>query len=197
MNKGNHTKRLLSEKTHPIIELFFEFAQLKNLYRQGWLDKGVSELDCETVADHSFGVALLGYIIAEEYRHDLDSQRVMRLGLLHDLGEIYAGDITPREDISSKDRFIKEHDAVQKVFSHLSNPEKYINLWLEVEREESPEAKFVKQVDRLEMALQANLYERMNYSNLDEFFLYVQKRITSNELKSILDDVFKLRKHRA
>jgi len=194
--KKGHTKNLLIKKTHPIIELFFELAQLKNLYRQGWLDKGVSELDCETVADHSFGVALLGYIIAEEYRHDLDSQKVMRLGLLHDLGEIYAGDITPREDISLKNRFMKEHSAVQKVFSHLPNSEKYINLWLEVEREETPEAKFVKQVDRLEMALQANLYERMNYSDLDEFFLYVQKRITSNELKSILDDVFKLRKHR-
>ena len=197
MNKSNHPKKILSEKTHPMIGLFFEFAQLKNLYRQGWLDKGVSELDCETVADHSFGVALLGYIIAEEYRQDLDSQKVMRLGLLHDLGEIYAGDITPREDISPKDRFMKEYSAVQKVFSHLANPEKYINLWLEVEREETPEAKFVKQVDRLEMALQANLYERMNYSNLDEFFLYVQKRITSNELKSILDDVLKLRKHKA
>ena len=197
MNKSNHPKKILLEKTHPMIGLFFEFAQLKNLYRQGWLDKGVSELDCETVADHSFGVALLGYIIAEEYRQDLDSQKVMRLGLLHDLGEIYAGDITPREDINPKDRFMKEYNAVQKVFSHLPNPEKYINFWLEVEREETPEAKFVKQVDRLEMALQANLYERMNYSNLDEFFLYVQKRITSNELKSILDDVLKLRKHKA
>jgi len=44
------------------------------------------------------------------------------------------------------------------------------------------------------MALQANLYERMNYHNLDEFFLYVQERITSDELKSILDDVLKLKK---
>ena len=192
--KNKHTKSLLTEKTHPIIELFFEFAQLKNLYRQGWLDKGVSELDCETVADHSFGVALLGYIIAEEYRQDLDPQKVMKLGLFHDLGEIYAGDITPRDGLNSKDRFTKEHCAVEKVFSHLPNPEKYINLWLEVEREETPEAKFVKQVDRLEMALQANLYERMNYHNLDEFFLYVKERITSDELRSILDDILKLKK---
>jgi len=121
----------------------------------------------------------------------------MKLGLFHDLGEIYAGDITPRDGLNSKDRFdrfTKEHCAVEKVFSHLPNPEKYINLWLEVEREETPEAEFVKQVDRLEMALQANLYERMNYHNLDEFFLYVKERITSDELKSILDDVLKLKK---
>lgn len=192
--KKRHTKSLLTEKTHPIIELFFEFAQLKNVYRQGWLDKGVSELDCETVADHSFGVALLGYIIAEEYRQDLDPQKVIKLGLFHDLGEIYAGDITPRDGLNSKDRFKKEHCAVEKVFSHLPNPEKYMNLWLEVEQEETPEAKFVKQIDRLEMALQANLYERMNYHNLDEFFLYVKERITSDELKSIFDDILKLRR---
>lgn len=183
----------MAEKTHPIIGLFFEFAQLKNLYRQGWLDKGVSELDCETVADHSFLVALLGYIIAEEYRQDLDPQKVMKLGLFHDLGEIYAGDITPRDGLNLKDRFTKEHCVVEKVFSHLPNPEKYINLWLEIEQEETPEAKFVKQIDRLEMALQANLYERMNYHNLDEFFLYVKERITSDELKLILDDILKLR----
>jgi len=140
---------------------------------------------------------LLGYIIAEEYRHDLDSEKVMRLGLFHNLGEIYAGDITPRDGLNLKDRFIKEHCAVQKVFSHLPNPEKYIDIWLEIDQEKTPEAKFVKQVDRLEMALQANLYERMNYSNLDEFFLYVKKKITSKELKSILDDAIKLRRQKA
>ncbi len=193
MNKSKHTKKLLPEKTHPIIELFFEFAQLKNLYRQGWLNKGISELDCETVADHSFGVALLSYVIAEEYRQDLDSQKAMKLGLFYDLGEIYAGDTTPDDGLNLKDQFTKEHCAVEKVFSHLPNPQKYIDIWLEIEQEKTPEAKFVKQVDRLEMALQANLYERMNYSDLDEFFIDVQERINFDELKLILDDILKLR----
>jgi hypothetical protein len=41
--KNGHTGKLLTEKTHPMIEIFFEYAQLKNLYRQGWLKRGVSE----------------------------------------------------------------------------------------------------------------------------------------------------------
>ena len=126
--KNVSTSSLLSEKTHPIVELFFEYAQLKNLYRQGWLERGVSERDCETVSEHSFGVALLGYTIAEEYRPDLDSSRVMKLGLLHDVGEIYAGDITPKDNVSLEDKFQREHEAVMKIFSRLPNPDKYVKL---------------------------------------------------------------------
>ncbi len=191
--KYKHTSKLLTEKTHPIIEIFFEYAQLKNLYRQGWLKRGVSELDCETVADHSFGVALLGYIIAEEYRPDLDSAKVMKLGLFHEMGEIYAGDFTPTDNVTADEKTQKEYLGVKRVFSILPNPQKYISIWEDFEFQKSPESKFVKQIDRLEMALQANLYERMNYGGLDEFFLYVQKRISSPELKLILDDILNVR----
>lgn len=191
--KYKHTRKLLTEKTHPIIEIFFEYAQLKNLYRQGWLKRGVSELDCETVADHSFGVALLGYIIAEEYRPDLDSAKVMKLGLFHEMGEIYAGDFTPTDNVTADEKTQKEYLGVERVFSILPNPQKYISIWEDFEFQKSPESRFVKQIDRLEMALQANLYERMNYGGLDEFFLYVQKRISSPELKLILDDILNVR----
>jgi len=68
-----------------------------------------------------------------------------------------------------------------------------MEIWLEFEKQETPEAKFVGQIDRLEMALQANLYERMNYKGLDEFFPYVQQKISSPELKPILDDILKTR----
>ena len=191
--KNGHTSKLLTEKTHPMIEIFFEYAQLKNLYRQGWLKRGVSELDCETVADHSFGVALLGYTIAEEYRPDLDSVKVMKLGLFHEMGEIYAGDFTPSDNVTADEKTQKEYNGVQQVFSRLPNSQKYISIWEDFEFQKSPESKFVKQIDRLEMALQANLYEKMNYKGLDEFFPYVQDRISSPELKPILDDILNAR----
>jgi len=191
--KNGHTSKLLTEKTHPMIEIFFEYAQLKNLYRQGWLKKGVSELDCETVADHSFGVALLGYTIAEEYRPDLDSAKVMKLGLFHEMGEIYAGDFTPTDNVTADEKTQKEYLGVQQVFSRLPNSQKYISIREDFEFQKSPESKFVKQIDRLEMALQANLYERMNYDELEEFFPYVQERISSPELKPILDDILNAR----
>ena len=191
--KNKHTHELLSGRNHEIIELFFEFAQLKNLYRQGWLKRGVSKLDCESVADHSFGVALLGYVIAEEYRPDLNSSRVLQLGLFHEIGEIYAGDITPKDGVSLEEKFEREHLAVKKVFSHLPSPEKYTAIWMEHEKQETAEARFIGQIDKLEMTLQANLYERMSYTNLHEFFQYVEKRVNLPELKPILDEIIKSR----
>ncbi len=191
--KNKHTRNLLGKKTNVAIELFFEFAQLKNLYRQGWLKRGISKLDCETVADHSFGVALLGYTIAEEYRQDLSSNRVLRLGLFHELGEIYAGDLTPKDNVSLEDKSQKEYESVKRVFQDWPNKEKYIALWQEFEDGKTPESIFVKQIDKLEMVLQASLYERLNYTNLDEFFPSVEKAITSPELKLILNDLLRLR----
>jgi putative hydrolases of HD superfamily len=190
--KNNHTSKYLNKSSN-IIDFFFEYAQLKNLYRQGWLNNNVSERDCESVADHSFGVSLLGYIIAEEFRPDLDSKKIMLLGMLHEIGEIYTGDITPLDNINIEEKTKLELNSVEKVFSKLSNSEKYVNLWLEYERGETSEAKFVKQVDKLEMVLQAHLYEKMNYNNLDEFFVYVKERISSPELKQIFEDLIKSR----
>ncbi len=192
ITKNKHTEEFLLSKSHPVINLFFKFAQLKNLYRQGWLKRGVSKLDCETVAEHSFGVALLGYVIAGEHA-SLDRDYIMKLGLIHDIGEVYAGDITPKDNISAEDKTQKEYDGIRKVFSGFPNPDNYVSLWKEFENQTSPEAKFVKEVDRLEMALQAYLYERMNYKGLNDLFPYIQERITSQELKPILNELLKLR----
>lgn len=193
ITKNKHSRELITGKNHPILELFFEFAQLKNLYRQGWLKRGIEHVNCETVAEHSFSVGLLGYVIAEEHRQDLDSLRVMKLGLFHEMGEIYAGDIIPSDKISKEEKFAREYAAVQKVFAHLPNSRKYENIWMEFEKKETPEAIFVGQIDRLEMALQANLYKQMGYGGLEEFFPYVQQRITSPELKSIMDEILKVK----
>jgi len=183
-------------KLHPIVELFFEFAQLKNLYRQGWLEEGrdVSRLHGESVADHSFGVALLGYFIAEEYRKDLDSLKVMKLGLFHEFGEIRGGDMTPSDDILQEEKTNIERAAVLNSLSALPNYGEYLDIWEDFEYGKSPEAIFVKQVDRLEMALQANLYELVGYKSLDAFFPYVQGKLESPELKEIFNEILKVRK---
>ncbi len=49
----------------PLIEAYFEFNHLKQLYRQGWLRHGVPHTQCESVAEHTFGVALLALFLAD------------------------------------------------------------------------------------------------------------------------------------
>jgi putative hydrolases of HD superfamily len=186
-----HTSNLLSgESIHPIINLFFQMAQLKNLYRQGWLNHGVSTEEAESVADHCFGVAFLGYVIAQEYRPDLDAMKVMQLGLFHEVGEVYDGDKTPDDQVDKKDRHAGELASAKKVFSGL---ESYIAIWQEFDDQKTDEAIFVKQVDRLEMALQADLYERIRCGTVEEYFSYVQKRLKSPDLQVILAEVIEHR----
>lgn len=189
--KYNRPEVLASGQVNPIINLFFEFAQLKNLFRKGWMEVGVPEKDCESVADHSFMSALLAYIITEQYRPDLDAQKVMMIELFHELGKIHLGDVTPSDNVSEQKEIEAGRETITKVFAGLPNAQKYIDLWTESVKEETAESKFARQVDILEMTLQASFYEKMKYPNqtIEEFFSYAKEKLTAPELKPILEDI--------
>ncbi len=73
-------------------ELVDALGSLKETPRTGWLDRGIPAEDTESVADHSFGVALLAWLLAPE---ELDRAGVVELAMVHDLAEAAGGDITP------------------------------------------------------------------------------------------------------
>ena len=184
---------LQGKETLPIIEAYFEFVQLKQLYRQGWLHNGILLENCESVAEHSFGVALLALVLADEYSVELDTAKVIRMALIHDLGEIYAGDFTPADNIDRNDKYTLEKQSVAKVLEKLPNGFKWIALWEEYEIGESAESHFVKQLDKLEMALQASVYEHQGLADLSMFFTSANKGLSSVELKLIFSQLEKLR----
>ena len=187
--KNPHPQDLLATPPHPIIGLFFELAQLKNLFRQGWLRCGVRQADCESVAEHSLTVAILSYLLATEYRPDLDADKVLKLAVFHEVGEIFAGDIIPHDHLSREEKSRREEQAVRQVFACLPHPDKYFDIWQEYDAKETPEAAFVGQVDKLENALQTLLYERLGYTQLDEFWPDLEKKIHTPELKAIFNAI--------
>lgn len=184
---------LKNKNALPLIELYFEFAHLKQLYRQGWLKRGVPPARCESVAEHTSGVAVLAMVLADNYFPALDRLKVMRMALLHDFGEIYAGDIMPSDPISRAEKKALEVEAIQQVLGKLPQGERYIALWEEYERQESAEARWVKQMDRLEMVLQASVYEQQGLADLSEFFESVEPFLTEPELRTILQALKALR----
>jgi len=185
MEKKN-SKLFLEENRENILEVYFEIQSLKNLFRQGWLKKGVDKKLCESVADHSFSTTMLAWLIADEYLPELDLSKVLKYALLHEIGEIYAGDITPVDNVSEAAKYDLEITSVRKVFSQLKHGSKYIKLWEEFENSENKEARFIKQIDRLEMALQAHFYEKKLDLNLHDF-KDSAKRVLKNEiLKDLL-----------
>lgn len=153
-------------------------ARLKEIRRQGWIDRGVP--DPESSADHSWSLALLAWLIAST-REDLDADQVMRVALLHDLPEALAGDATPFDRHRSADGTIpddhfqrapiydaeesrakheRERRALTRMTEQLPKPlrDQIFDAWEEYDAGQTPEARFVRQMDKLETLLQAEIY---------------------------------------
>ena len=188
MEKKN-SKLVLENKSNEILEVYFEIQSLKNLFRQGWLKKGVEKKICESVADHSFSTTMLAWLIADEYLPELDLVKILKYSLIHEIGEIYAGDITPNDNITNNEKYELEITSVRKVFNKLKHGSKYIKLWKEFENAENKEAKFVKQIDRLEMAFQAHFYEKKLNLNLQDFKDSAKSVLTDEVLKDLLQSL--------
>ena len=138
-----------------------KYNQLKNIYRQGWLKVriGLEHKDkCESIADHSFSVALLALTIIEKNKLNLDTFKCIKMGIIHELGEVYAGDFTPYDNITKEEKHIKEKEAILKVLETLDENNDFLELWEEFEKSETDEAKFIKNIDQLEFLLQACAY---------------------------------------
>lgn len=144
-----------------ILSFYMKYNQLKNIYRQGWLKVRIGlehAAKCESVADHSFSVALLALTIIEKNKLDLDTFKCVKMSIIHELGEIYAGDYTPYDNVTKEEKHNQEKEAIKRVLSSIDEDNDFMSLWEEFEIRESKEAKFVKNVDNLEFLLQACAY---------------------------------------
>lgn len=181
----------------PLLESYFQAAHLKQLYRQGWLRRGVSDDRCESVADHSYGTALLAMLLADAVRPDLDAGKVLRLALLHDLGEVHAGDLTPADGVTAAEKHDREAVGIRRILAGIPGSDRHVALWEEYEAQQTPEARFVRQVDRLEMALQAVVYEAQGDAGLAEFLESARRDIDDPALTPLLDELVELRRETA
>ena len=158
--------------------------ELKDIERTGWLVRKVKRP--ESVADHSFFLALLCDLYAEEEK--LSPLKCIRIALTHDLHETVCGDICSREfeheqEMSNAEKRNEEEKAIKK-FSKFVPPEKrkqLDSLGLEFLEQRSKESVFVKDLDMVEMCLQVLYYQKKGRVDADmgDFF-----RKTGRELKT-------------
>lgn len=185
-------KFLAGKAVDPILTLYFQINHLKQLYRQGWLRKGndVPEKSCESVAEHCFGMTLLALFVCDLYFSTLDRTKVVLMCLIHELGEIIHGDPRATEDCVEKElKYQRERSAIISLLKDFPNSSEYLSLWEEFEKNKSPEARLVKQLDKLEMALQSKIYTMQYGNNLQEFLDHIRPYLESEDLKRILDQV--------
>ncbi|MFC1789673.1 HD domain-containing protein [Patescibacteria group bacterium] len=158
--------------------------KLKEMPRTGW--KLMKVKNPETIAEHIFRVVMIGWVLGK-LKGGLKVSKLIKLALFHDLGEVYAGDLTPffywegldfknkkdrnillkgsrlhkkEKEKLGKIKFEKERKSLIKTISSLKSglkKEIYIS-WIDYEKRISKEAKFIKQIDRIETLIQSIEY---------------------------------------
>jgi len=176
-------------KPENIVKFLIEAGKLKRVKRKGWVIHGIK--NPESVAEHSFRTALMAAILADKF--SVNREKTVIMALIHDLAESVVGDISLHDKISKKEKHEKEKKAFEKLTSVLGDKELY-NLWLEFEKGKTKEAQLVRQLDKLEMHLQAMEYEWSQKRDLSEFFSLVDNEVKNKELKKLLNVILKTRK---
>jgi putative hydrolase of HD superfamily len=166
----------------PDVDALLTAYRLKDEGRTGWELRNVN--DPESVAGHSWGVALLTLAYAEDA--GVDADRALRLAVLHDIGEAELGDVPTRADpnhqpdVSHEEKERRERETVESLAAALGDD--LFDDWDAYERRDSQEARFVKDMDLVDMCVQALYYEQEHrydadadaafteYDRLDEFF---------------------------
>ena len=131
-------------------------VSLKGVPRQGWIDKaGIPRP--ESVADHSYGTALAAMAAGDAL--GLDTLRMVRMALLHDLAESITGDIVPGA-VPAGEKAGIEGAAMAEILGGLPGPLRgaYGDAWAEFEAGRTAEAAMVRELDKIEMAAQAAAY---------------------------------------
>jgi len=163
---------------------------LKDETRTGWELRGVR--DPESVAAHSWGVALLCLRYADDA--GVDPGRAVRMAVVHDVAEAVVGDLPTRADPAAEtydpgEKERRERAAVDDLSAGLG--EELRALWTAYEARDSDVARFVKDMDLVDMCAQAVVYERERryeeegpafdaYDRLDEFFATAGPRLSTD-----------------
>jgi putative hydrolase of HD superfamily len=181
-----------------LINFLGELMRLKSVPRIGWLLRGVR--DVESVAAHSFGVAVIAMLIADRARQremKVNVERVLRMALMHDLTETRTGDLpsTIKRYFGRKNVKDADHLIAEEVFAGLGPIGKqYLECWLEYEDRGSIESRIVKAADKLDLLMQSLEYEKGGAQNLREFWENSDEDFEKLGLEELIGDLIEVMK---
>ena len=165
-----------------MLSVLLELQRLKRLDRTGWVLRGLPP-GAESVASHSYGVALTAMMLADEARArgaEVDVERVLRIALLHDLQETRTGDMprTVADYYGAEARRAAERAAFDDIMRGAGDEHAghYAALHEDYEGRASLEARLVKAADVVDLLAQALAFERAGARGLGEFWEGAEER---------------------
>ncbi|MDR3186667.1 MAG: HD domain-containing protein [Christensenellaceae bacterium] len=140
----------MDERLSKQLEFLIEADKMKTIFRQTLLiDKSRFEND----AEHSWHIALMAIILFEHVSvSGVDLNRVVKMAIIHDLIEIYAGDTYAHDIEGNKGKYERELLAADKLFNLLPHDQaiEFKELWEEFEEMKTPDAMYANAVDRVQ-----------------------------------------------
>ncbi|MBI2019260.1 HD family hydrolase [Candidatus Daviesbacteria bacterium] len=142
-----------------ILKVFLTLQWAKELPRQGFIALGFKRNEADSVAAHSYVTGLLAYFLAKRLQKEgvkIDPEKVLKMGLFHDVGETIVGDVGTFVKGMAGGVFKDiEEEGVKALVDGLDSKEEIIDLIEEYNQRESLEARVVKAADNLDALAQA------------------------------------------
>ena len=141
-----------NEKIKKQIEFVLVIDEMKNVLRRNLVVDGSRR---ENDAEHSWHLAMLAMILEEYSSEKVDIERVLKITLVHDLVEVYAGDTFAYDAKGNEDKLDREIEAANRLFGMLAPVQgaEIRALWDEFEAKETAESRYANAVDRLQPLL--------------------------------------------
>jgi len=170
-----------------IIEFIFEVGTLRRINRLHLQKMGKTE---DSVADHIFRVAIIGYLLAK--REGLDADKVLKMCLFHDLVEARTGD---HDWFHKKFVKINEMKAIKSQWQGVVSEKEIIKLFKEYLARKTIEAKMAKEADELEQIFQLKEYADQGNKEAARWLPHNSKRIKTKIGKEIIKELQKSNIH--
>lgn len=186
-----------TDKLSELLEVYLTVHITKELPRQGFLHSGFKINEADSVAAHSFSVCIFSYLLAQHLKKegwDIDSDKVLKIALVHDLGEAITGDIGTYAKDLAREAFHKiENQAFKLLIRNMDNKEELVKYFEEYQKLETKEAQLVKMVDALDAFIQGFNTPSANLEDLKKTVYYIaKKKIKDKKLFSLIDNSIKL-----
>lgn len=160
---------------------FYELGMLRRVQREGWKLLGVTHP--ESVAEHSLRAAQIAYVLAMLEDHP-SPETVCSILVFHDMGECRVGDI---QKVANRYVRSDERRAVNDQLEPLNDIGTHIlNLWDEIESQNSKTGIIAKDADLLELALTACEYKKQGFNEANDWLEKTKKRLHTTSAKNLL-----------
>lgn len=148
------------------------------------------------MAEHTYGVALLAFLVGGHL--GMDPGPLLSMALVHDLAEALTGDVIPRDGVAAAVKKRREEEALAIMCAdlHPREAQAILTLWRRFEFGDDPEARLLRELDRLDIALQALAYEEegLDPVSLEHLWDFVDRNVVGPIPRAILSKLFAQRR---